>query len=149
MVVLMKMPAATGCCLVLCGALACATVQPAPVEDTVDRPEANRVIEIVAERFLFTPSEITIEAGTTVEFRLTSEDTDHGFRIVGPGNIDITIPKRNRGAASALFAPTEPGDYRFECSRLCGAGHSYMSGVIRVRAAPSAPSEPAAEGGSQ
>ena len=135
----MKRPAATGCSLILCGALAGAVVPPVPIQDTADRPEADRVVEIVAERFLFTPSAITIEAGTTVELRLTSEDTDHGFRIVGPDgvdvDIDITIPKRNRGAASIFFAPTKSGKYRFECSRICGAGHLYMSGVIRVTAA--------------
>ncbi len=132
--------------VVLGGALACATMQPAPVQDTTERPEADRIVEIVAERFLFTPSEITVEAGTTIEFRLTSQDTDHGFRIVGPGDIDVVIPKRNRGEATTFFQPTEPGDYRFECSRICGAGHGYMRGVIRVS---SAPSRPAAGGGSR
>ena len=36
-----------------------------------------------AERFAFTPSEIVVEKGTVIEFHLTSDDTDHGFRIVG------------------------------------------------------------------
>jgi heme/copper-type cytochrome/quinol oxidase subunit 2 len=142
MVVLMKRRAATGRFLILSGVLTCAIALPAPAQQATDRPEPDRVVEIVAERFLFTPSRITIEAGTTVELRLTSEDTDHGFLLVGPddvdGDINIAIPKRNRGVASVFFAPTEPGDYRFECSRMCGAGHLYMSGVIRVTPTPSA-----------
>ncbi len=153
MVVLMKRRSTTGCSLILCGFLICAPIQPAPLQpapaqEPTDRPEPDRIVEIVAERFLFTPSELTMEAGTTLELRLTSEDTDHGFLIVGPDgvdvDIDIAIPKRNRGAASVFFAPTAPGNYRFECSRMCGAGHRYMSGVIRVKGAPSAP---ATEGG--
>ena len=36
-----------------------------------------QVIEIVAERFRFTPSEIRVKAGTRLEIRLRSEDTIH------------------------------------------------------------------------
>jgi cytochrome c oxidase subunit 2 len=91
-----------------------------------------RTVAVTAERFAFTPSEITVTPGTTIEFRLKSEDTAHGFRILGQP-IDLTIPKRGRGEATVTFTPPEPGNYVFECSRMCGAGHSFMRGVIRVR----------------
>lgn len=83
---------------------------------------------------MFTPSEFTVEPGTTVEIRLSSEDTAHGFKLAGPGGVDVTIPKRGRGEAVVSFEATEPGDYVFECSRMCGAGHSFMRGRIRVKA---------------
>jgi cytochrome c oxidase subunit 2 len=88
----------------------------------------TQVIEISAERFSFNPSEIRVKAGTPLEIRLTSEDTMHGFRILGT-DIDLELPKRGRGVASVMFQPTA-GRYTFECSRLCGAGHSFMRGVI-------------------
>ena len=87
-----------------------------------------QVIEITAERFSFNPSEIRVKAGTPLEIRLTSEDTMHGFRILGT-DIDLELPKRGRGVASVTFQPTA-GRYTFECSRLCGAGHAFMRGVI-------------------
>ena len=87
-----------------------------------------QVIEISAERFSFNPSEIRVTAGTKLEIRLTSEDTMHGFHIVGT-DINLELPKRGRGIASVTFQPT-PGRYEFQCSRLCGAGHSFMRGVI-------------------
>jgi len=90
--------------------------------------QETQVIEISAERFSFNPSEIRVKAGTKIEIRLTSEDTMHGFHIVGT-DINLELPKRGRGVASATFQPT-PGRYEFECSRLCGAGHSFMRGVI-------------------
>jgi cytochrome c oxidase subunit 2 len=90
--------------------------------------QETQVIEISAERFSFNPSEIRVKAGTKLEIRLTSEDTMHGFHIVGT-DINLELPKRGRGVASATFQPT-PGRYEFECSRLCGAGHSFMRGVI-------------------
>ena len=96
--------------------------------ELANRDQEPQVIEISAERFSFNPSEIRVKAGTTLEIRLTSEDTMHGFHIVGT-NINLELPKRGRGVASVTFQPT-PGRYEFQCSRLCGAGHSFMRGVI-------------------
>ncbi len=94
---------------------------------------AARVINIVAERFSFTPARITVEQGTTVELRITSEDTSHGFKLTGPDTIDVEIPKRGRGDRRVLFTASEPGTYTFECSRVCGAGHGFMRGAIQVK----------------
>ena len=87
-----------------------------------------RVVQILAERFSFTPSQIRVKAGTRLEIQLESDDTAHGFRIVGT-NVDIELPKRGRGIAKVTFQP-EAGRYTFECSRVCGAGHGFMRGVI-------------------
>src|SRR5688500_19531511 len=54
-----------------------------------------RVVKITAERFTFTPSEVTVAPGTEIEFLLSSEDTSHGFRILGQ-SVDVSIPKRGR-----------------------------------------------------
>ncbi len=99
-----------------------------PGQATPDEPE---VVEIVAERFTFTPSEIRVVVGTTLELRVRSDDTMHGFRIVGR-NVNLEVPKRRQGEAVVLFEATEVGRYRFECSRLCGAGHNFMRGEIVV-----------------
>ncbi|MCM3879060.1 MAG: cupredoxin domain-containing protein [Vicinamibacterales bacterium] len=88
-----------------------------------------QIVDVTVERFSFTPSEIRMKAGTPVEIRLRSEDTDHGFRIAGT-EINITIPKRGRGTATVRFQPDKPGRYEFECSKLCGAGHAFMRGTI-------------------
>jgi cytochrome c oxidase subunit 2 len=96
-----------------------------------------RVVHVTAERFAFTPSEITIDQGTIVELRITSEDTNHGFRLIGPNgptDINVEIPKRGRGDVRVVFEGKEPGTYLFECSRVCGAGHGFMRGMVKVRA---------------
>src|SRR5262245_20564830 len=82
-----------------------------------------RVVRITAERFTFTPSEVTVAVGTEIEFQLSSEDTAHGFRILGE-SVDVAIPKRGRGDTTVRFTPAAEGRYTFECSRMCGAGHS-------------------------
>ena len=89
------------------------------------------VVSIVAERFSFTPSQIRVPVGTTVELRVRSEDTMHGFRIVGH-EVDVAVPKRRQGEAVVSFDAATVGRYRFECSRLCGAGHNFMRGEIVV-----------------
>ena len=91
--------------------------------------QTPKVIKVTAERFAYTPSEIVVEKGTTIEFHLTSDDTDHGFRIVGT-DINVVIPKRGKGFATVTFVPPEAGRYVFECSKLCGAGHSFMRGAL-------------------
>ncbi len=89
----------------------------------------TQVVQISAERFSFTPSQIRTKAGTRLELRLSSDDTSHGFRIVGT-DVDIELPKRGRGTVTVTFVVPKAGRYTFECSAFCGAGHDYMRGVI-------------------
>ena len=93
-----------------------------------------RVIHVHAERFAFTPSEITVDEGSVVELRLTSDDTDHGFKVHGLGDPNVVIPKRGRGDVRVTIEAKEAGTFPFECSHVCGAGHAFMRGVIRVKA---------------
>ena len=97
----------------------------------------RRVIAITAERFEFWPSEVVLTEGEEVELRVRSDDTAHGFRIVGTG-VNLAVPKRGKGDAVAVFAATTPGRYTIECSRMCGAGHTFMRASLVVRAAAGA-----------
>ena len=93
--------------------------------------QARRVVEITAERFEFWPSEITVEQGEEVEIRIRSDDTAHGFRIIGAGT-NLVVPKRGKGEVVTVFRAERTGRYTFECSRMCGAGHHFMRGVLIV-----------------
>src|SRR5687768_6111845 len=70
--------------------------------------DAPKVIRVSAERFAFTPSEITVERGTVIEFHLTSYDTDHGFRIIDT-EVDVQIPKRRRGETVVKYTADTAG----------------------------------------
>jgi cytochrome c oxidase subunit 2 len=98
--------------------------------DSARKPD--RVISIAAERFTFNPSKVTVKEGQLIEFVLTSDDTDHGFRIPDAG-IDVAIPPSNRAEARVRFLATRKGRFVFECSRPCGAGHNLMRGTIEVK----------------
>ena len=90
------------------------------------------MIQVSAERFAFSPSEITVEKGTVIEFHLTSEDTDHGFRIIDT-DIDVSIPKRRRGETIVRYTADKAGRFIIECSRPCGAGHTAMRATLVVK----------------
>lgn len=121
MVVLMKS------CFLICALSVSLTAQTG---DAVRKPD--RVISINAERFTFNPSRITVKEGDLVEFVLTSDDTDHGFKLPAAG-IDVAIPPQGRGEARVRFVANRKGKFTFECSRPCGAGHNLMRGTLQVK----------------
>lgn len=114
---------------ILPGILAVLGAAWAEPQDPTAKPD--KVISISAERFAFSPSKIRVPKGAVVELVLTSEDTDHGFRI-SRANIDVAIPQQGKGEVRVKFVAKEKGEYVFECSRLCGAGHTLMRGRIIV-----------------
>ena len=97
----------------------------------VSGAKPDKVVSISAERFAFSPSKIKLKQGTMVELVITSEDTDHGFRIPS-ANIDAAIPQQGKGELKIRFVAKEKGVFPFECSRACGAGHNLMRGTIVV-----------------
>jgi cytochrome c oxidase subunit II len=125
MVVLMKPTFAS---LIVFSVAALGALSAAPQSPT-------RVVRVTAERFSFTPSEIEMTLGETVEIRVQSDDTAHGFRLAG-GDVNLEVPKRGGGEATAVFHPDRAGRYVFECSRMCGAGHDFMRGEVVVRDSP-------------
>src|SRR5262249_5531915 len=95
---------------------------------------AARVIEVSAQRFEFWPSELRVREGKSVELRVSSDDTMHGFRIVGAG-VNVAVPKRGRGHVTVRLPSLAPGRYSIECSRMCGAGHNFMRATLLVESA--------------
>jgi cytochrome c oxidase subunit II len=94
----------------------------------------RRVVRVKAERFHFTPSEIPLSLGETIELRIKSDDTAHGFHISGT-DVRVSVPKRGQGEASVTFTGSAEGRYEFECDRMCGAGHDFMRGALIVKPA--------------
>ncbi len=84
---------------------------------------------IIAQTWAFVPNKITIPAGSTVTFHITSRDVQHGFTVTGT-NINVQIVP---GYVSTLTHTFEqPGEYLIVCSEYCGVGHQTMYAVIDV-----------------
>ena len=108
--------------------------QEGPSSKSIEKNDQERRVQkvnVVAERFNFTPSRIKVKEGTLLEITLTSDDTFHGFRIPSM-QINQVIPARGRGSVKVLVDAKQKGSFAFECSRPCGAGHTMMRGVIIV-----------------
>ncbi|MDP2956899.1 MAG: cupredoxin domain-containing protein [Longimicrobiales bacterium] len=89
----------------------------------------QRVVEVRAKRFEFSPSVITVREGETVVLKIISEDVMHGFFLDGY-ETQTTIPP---GEIRVLgFMADRAGRFTFRCSMTCGEFHPYMVGNLRV-----------------
>jgi cytochrome c oxidase subunit 2 len=92
--------------------------------------EPPAVIAISAHRFEFSPAEVTLERGTPVILRLSSQDVTHGFysrplgldELIEPGQV-LEVP----------LTPKDAGRYTVICDHFCGAGHGGMKMTVTVR----------------
>jgi heme/copper-type cytochrome/quinol oxidase subunit 2 len=88
-----------------------------------------RLINIIAKRFEYTPSQISVRKGERVTIRLESLDVTHGFYLDGYG---INIKARPGLIGKATFVADKPGRFSFRCSETCGEFHPYMIGFLEV-----------------
>ena len=86
-------------------------------------------IEIVAKRFEYIPSVITLKEGVPVVLVLTSKDVSHGLKFKELG-LDM---KAKKGTTSEVtFTPQKTGTFVGECSVFCGSGHGSMKLTLHV-----------------
>lgn len=94
--------------------------------------EPIRTIDIVASRFKFEPSIISVALGDRVRLRLRSADRDHRFAIK-PFRVKALIPKTGE-PVTVDFVADRAGTFEFTCAEYCGTGHGAMKGKLVVLA---------------
>ena len=108
--------------------------------------QPQRVIEISAKKYEFTPNEIQVKQGEKVELRVHSEDETHGVKLdaypegakaKGDPGLVFSEPDQNGKVEKGMdqvvdFTPQEPGTYDFKCAKICGMGHGKMKGKVIV-----------------
>jgi cytochrome c oxidase subunit 2 len=107
-------------------ALAIALVAAAALHAAAAEP---RVVRIVAKRFTYTPSEITLKKGEPVVLELVSEDRVHGFKLPA---FKIRTDVRPNEVTRVPLTPDKAGTFTFACDVFCGDGHDDMSGTVVV-----------------
>ena len=90
----------------------------------------ERVIEISAKKFSYTPHIVKVDRGDEVTIRLISEDVTHGLYLDGYGNETRAHPGQD---GSITFIADKTGRYNFRCSVTCGEFHPFMVGYLVVR----------------
>jgi len=102
-------------------------------QDGVRKTGPNRYSVVVySTQGIFDPDEIRVPEGSTVTFRLKSDDEMvHGLQIEGA---DVAILSSPPDDSEATYTFTEPGEYPFVCQIYCGGGHDIMRGKVIVEA---------------
>jgi cytochrome c oxidase subunit 2 len=98
-----------------------------------------RHIDIVARRFTFEPSQITVTTGEAIELDVRSGDGVHGIEIKKL-KIKEQIPRGDKVVKIPFTAPA-PGNYPIVCSEYCGANHEDMKGMLVVQAVENLPAD--------
>ena len=97
---------------------------------TEARPQAAPMrLEITAQRFFFTPNEVTVRKGQPVVLVLKSLDVGHGLDVPG---LHIDLKVKPLSTAEIEFTPEKAADFRGHCSVYCGSGHGKMLFTIHV-----------------
>jgi cytochrome c oxidase subunit 2 len=89
----------------------------------------EQMIQITAQKFVYTPAVITVKKGAPVVLALTSLDRDHGFKLPAFG---VRADIKPGAVTYVRFVPERTGRFDFACDVFCGSGHEEMSGEIVV-----------------
>lgn len=115
------------------------TLRPFPIADQHTEAPGAQVVDAVASQWSWQLSSQRVTAGTPVEFRVTSEDVNHGFAIYGPDERIVTQTQAMPTVTNRLVHTfTTPGKYHVMCLEYCGLAHHAMMAEIEVVAATEA-----------
>ncbi len=90
---------------------------------------SERVIPVVARKFVFLPNEIQLKLGEPVVLEFTAPEVVMGFSVPELKLRTDIIP----GQVTRLrLRPEKTGTFDFLCDIFCGDGHEGMSGRLIV-----------------
>ncbi|HVO15797.1 MAG TPA: cupredoxin domain-containing protein, partial [Alphaproteobacteria bacterium] len=90
---------------------------------------AERVIQVTAKRFEYSPAEITLKKGVPVTLELKALDRLHGFSVPQLGLRADVFPDQ---VVTVHLVPDKVGRFEFHCDVFCGVDHEDMGGAIVV-----------------
>ncbi len=88
---------------------------------------------IRAQVWSFTPAEIRVPVGSQVTFYITSQDVQHGFKLMNT-NVNVMVLPGQISTLSHTF--NEVGEYNYVCHEYCGLNHHTMFGRVIVEPQP-------------
>lgn len=113
-----------------------ATLRPFPIPLQRAPLGIDQVVEVVGIQWAWQIKPDTVQAGSPVEFRVTSKDVNHGFAIYAPdGRMRVQSQAMPGVINKIVHTFDEPGTYRVLCLEYCGVGHAPMMSRITVVAA--------------
>lgn len=93
----------------------------------------DRVVEATARQWSWSLSEDRAQVGERIEFKVSSEDVNHGFALYDPDMQLVTQIQAMPGYINRLQHTFEkPGEYRILCLEYCGLAHHAMTASFTV-----------------
>jgi cytochrome c oxidase subunit II len=96
---------------------------------TVGSASEPRRIEIVASKFSYSPSEITLKKGEPVVLVLRTTDVTHGLKIEALG---VKSEIKKGSDTEIAVTPMQVGHFVGKCAHFCGKGHGSMTLQVNV-----------------
>lgn len=94
---------------------------------------ATQTVNVTGGQFYWSISPDKFDAGSTVEFDVTSADVNHGFGIYDPAGRLIGSTQAMPGFHNHLeITLDDPGTYMISCLELCGFKHHDMTRTFEV-----------------
>jgi cytochrome c oxidase subunit 2 len=90
---------------------------------------APQRIQVIAQRFQYTPAEITLKKGQPVVLVLSSLDTTHGLQVK---ELNLATKIRKDQPTELAFTPDKAGTFVGHCSVFCGSGHGSMTLTLHI-----------------
>ena len=118
------------------GALALSSVAALALAQSKEKsnPKSNpnpkeRVIKVIAKKFVFVPNEIRVKQGETVLLQFTAPEVPMGFSLPDFAVRADIMPGK---VTTLRLTPDKSGSFDFLCDVFCGSGHEDMSGKLIV-----------------
>lgn len=116
-----------------------ATLRHFPIPPQHSALDADQVVDVVGRQWSWQIAPATVETASVVEFRVTSDDVNHGFAIYSPDGRIVAQTQAMPGYTNKLlYTFDRPGTYTVHCLEYCGVGHGPMKATIQVVAAGTA-----------
>jgi len=100
-----------------------------------DAAAAAQTVNVTGSQWYWELDPATVKAGETVEFRVASNDVNHGFGIYDADDAIVAQVQAMPGYVNRLRVTFDrPGTYRIMCLEYCGIAHHAMISDLEVTA---------------
>ena len=89
----------------------------------------ERVIKVIAKKFVYVPNEIRVKQGETVVLQFTAPEVPMGFSLPDFAVRADIMPGK---VTTLRLTPDKTGSFDFLCDVFCGSGHEDMNGKLIV-----------------
>lgn len=110
------------------------TLVPFPVVSQSEAASGATPVSVVGHQWYWTIDDTEYGVGETIEFRVTSADSTHGFGIYDQNGVLLTQTQAMpRYVNKLVYRFDKPGTYSVLCLEYCGLAHHAMTAQLTVK----------------